>query len=82
MTMNHSPNDIFCVRGKSALITGGTSGIGLMISQGLVAAGAKVTIVARNAERCASVVQELSVLGEVRAACRAAICALSSAIVF
>jgi NAD(P)-dependent dehydrogenase (short-subunit alcohol dehydrogenase family) len=65
--MNQSTNNIFCVQGKSALVTGGTSGIGLMISRGLVAGGAKVTIVARNADRCASVVRELSSLGEIRA---------------
>ena len=65
--MTDSPENIFCVRGKSALVTGGTSGIGLMITRGLVAASAKVTIVARDAERCASVVRELSAVGEVRA---------------
>jgi 3-dehydrosphinganine reductase len=39
---------------RHAIITGGSSGIGLAIAQQLVARGANVTILARNAERLAA----------------------------
>ncbi|RYE62187.1 MAG: SDR family NAD(P)-dependent oxidoreductase [Oxalobacteraceae bacterium] len=42
---------LFGLRGRSAVVTGGSSGIGRMIAQALVSAGAEVRIVARNAER-------------------------------
>ncbi|MFZ0713796.1 SDR family NAD(P)-dependent oxidoreductase [Mycobacterium sp.] len=40
--------------GRVAIVTGGTSGIGLAIAEGLVDAGAKVVIGSRNASICAS----------------------------
>ena len=43
-------NNLFDVSGKTALVTGGTSGIGLMIARGLFDAGASVYVVARNAD--------------------------------
>src|ERR1700733_383522 len=45
-----SINSLFDVRGKTALVTGGTSGIGLMIARGLLDAGARVYVVARNTD--------------------------------
>ena len=35
-------NDRFSVNGKTALVTGATSGVGRMIAEGFVAAGVKV----------------------------------------
>ena len=52
--------DLFSIAGKVALVTGGSSGIGLMIARGLVANGAKVYIASRKAEVCEEVAAELS----------------------
>lgn len=45
--------------GKVALVTGGNSGIGLAVAQGLVDEGARVVIVGRNAETVARSAAEL-----------------------
>ena len=37
------------LQGKTALVTGSTSGIGLGMARGLASAGARVVIAARNA---------------------------------
>jgi NAD(P)-dependent dehydrogenase (short-subunit alcohol dehydrogenase family) len=55
--------DLFSVEGKTVLVTGGSRGIGLMIAQGFVRAGAKVIISSRKADVCAAVAQELSAEG-------------------
>jgi NAD(P)-dependent dehydrogenase (short-subunit alcohol dehydrogenase family) len=52
--------DLFSIAGKVALVTGGSSGIGLMIARGLVAHGAKVYVASRKAEVCEEVAAELS----------------------
>ena len=56
--------DLFSIRGKVALVTGGSRGIGYMIAQGFVEAGAKVYISSRKAEVCNAAAAELSKLGE------------------
>jgi len=45
---------LFSVAGRVALITGGSAGIGKMIATGLAAAGARVYICGRNAEKVAA----------------------------
>lgn len=47
-------NRLFSVAGRVALITGGSAGIGKMIATGLAAAGARVYICGRNAEKVAA----------------------------
>jgi NAD(P)-dependent dehydrogenase (short-subunit alcohol dehydrogenase family) len=56
--------DLFSIAGKTALVTGGSRGIGLMIARGYVEAGAKVYISSRKAEVCEQVAAELSEHGE------------------
>ncbi|MDT0306237.1 SDR family oxidoreductase [Streptomyces sp. DSM 44917] len=55
---------LFSVAGKTALVTGGSRGIGLMIARGLVEAGAKVYLSSRKAAACEEAAAELSKLGE------------------
>jgi NAD(P)-dependent dehydrogenase (short-subunit alcohol dehydrogenase family) len=55
--------DLFSIAGKTALVTGGSRGIGRMIAGGFVEAGAKVYVSSRNAEAGAAVAAELSELG-------------------
>jgi NAD(P)-dependent dehydrogenase (short-subunit alcohol dehydrogenase family) len=57
-------DDLFSVEGKTAVVTGGSRGIGLMIARGLVEGGARVYISSRKAEVCERVAAELSEVGE------------------
>ncbi|MBI2528973.1 MAG: SDR family oxidoreductase [Candidatus Rokubacteria bacterium] len=56
-------SDLFSIRGKVALVTGGSRGIGLMIARGFVEAGARVYISSRKKEVCDQVAAELSATG-------------------
>ena len=58
---------LFGLDGKTALVTSGTRGIGMMIARGLLQAGATVVISSRKAEACEQAVAALSAFGEVRA---------------
>jgi NAD(P)-dependent dehydrogenase (short-subunit alcohol dehydrogenase family) len=52
--------DLFSIEGRTALVTGGTSGIGAMIARGYVEAGARVYVASRKAEACEATAKELS----------------------
>ena len=54
---------LFSIEGKTAVVTGGSRGIGLMIARGMVEAGANVYISSRKAEVCNEVAAELSKSG-------------------
>ncbi|KAH7397611.1 short-chain dehydrogenase [Cadophora sp. MPI-SDFR-AT-0126] len=56
-------NTLFSVKGRVALVTGGTSGIGLMIAKGLVTNGAKVYVCGLESDPISEVEEELNGLG-------------------
>lgn len=59
-----SDKSLFSIEGKTALVTGGSRGIGFMIAKGFVDAGARVYISSRKADACDAAVAELNKVGE------------------
>ena len=59
--------DLFDLTGKTAVVTGGTRGIGLMMARGLLQAGARVVISSRKPDACQQAQAELAEHGDVRA---------------
>ena len=53
-------DNLFSIKGKIALVTGGSRGIGEMIAAGFLASGAKVYISSRKAEACDATAKRLS----------------------
>lgn len=62
--MSFQVSELFSVAGKTAIVTGGSRGIGKMIAQGYVENGVKTYISARKAEACVATAEELSEKGE------------------
>lgn len=54
---------LFGLGGRTAVVTGGSAGIGKMIARALLGAGARVWIVARDVDRGARAADELSAVG-------------------
>jgi NAD(P)-dependent dehydrogenase (short-subunit alcohol dehydrogenase family) len=58
-------DDLFSIKGKTAVVTGGSRGIGLMIARGFLEAGVtRVYITARKAEQVQAADEELNKIGE------------------
>ncbi|MEW6443907.1 MAG: glucose 1-dehydrogenase [bacterium] len=55
--------ELFSLSGKVAIVTGGSSGLGLMMAEGLAEAGASVVLAARNLERCEAAAEKVRDIG-------------------
>jgi NAD(P)-dependent dehydrogenase (short-subunit alcohol dehydrogenase family) len=60
--INSYLGSLFDLSGRKALVTGGGTGIGLMISRALVSAGAEVYIASRKIETCEKAAEEMKEL--------------------
>jgi len=59
-SINDYTASIFSLEGKTALVTGGATGIGYMITHALVSAGAKVYIASRKFDACQEAAESLA----------------------
>ena len=59
---NWQPISSFDLRGKTVVITGPTSGLGEQVARQLALTGANLVLVARNEEKCARVIAEITPL--------------------
>jgi len=55
--------NLFSLKGKTALVTGGATGIGRMAATAMVQAGATVMIASRKGETCAQTADEINAFG-------------------
>ncbi|WP_269584562.1 SDR family NAD(P)-dependent oxidoreductase [Roseibium sp. Sym1] len=58
-----TPETLFGLTGKTALVTGGATGVGRMAAEGLMAAGARVLIASRKEDACKVAADALNGLG-------------------
>lgn len=59
--------DLFSIEGKTALVTGGSSGLGLIMAKGFLDNGARVIIASRSEAKCQQALAELEAFGDVTA---------------
>jgi len=55
--------NLFDIKGKVAVVTGGNGGIGLGMARGMASCGAAIAVVGRNAEKAAAAVESLRAMG-------------------
>jgi NAD(P)-dependent dehydrogenase (short-subunit alcohol dehydrogenase family) len=60
-------SDLFDLTGRTAVVTGGSRGIGLMAARGLLKAGACVVISSRKADACMQACDQLAEFGDISA---------------
>ncbi len=63
-TEQYATKALFSLEGKTALVTGGSSGLGLIMAKGLLRNGVRVIIASRSQEKCDLALSELASLGE------------------
>lgn len=66
--MSRAPSDRFDLTGRTALVTGGSRGLGRAVALGFAAAGAQVLVASRKLDACEMVVAEISEAGGTAAA--------------
>lgn len=57
-----TPETLFSLHGKTALVTGGATGIGRMAAEALMRAGARVLIASRKGDACVAVAEQLNAM--------------------
>ena len=55
--------DLFNLDGRTAIVTGGASGLGRQMTLGLAEAGSNIVVCSRNLEKCQKMVEEIESLG-------------------
>ena len=66
MSVKSLTHDLLSLKGRTALVTGGSRGIGRMIAQGFLEMGARVYVSSRKAQACIDTAKELSEFGDCR----------------
>lgn len=61
---DYAVETLFSLKGKTALVTGGSSGLGLIMAKGLLQNGVKVIIASRSQEKCDLALSELENYGD------------------